>query len=235
LSLISGGSRWGNGGDYLGLTVDSTDAFHPYWADARTGTYQLWTARVRVERPPAPRKPSPIDELLPPEPPPPVLDRPSGAPVDASRRVELVFDPTSYDASRGELDLRVRLKNVSTDSLFAPLIVEVKDFGSGMGTEDREYAPTILNASNGKPGTGATRTAVTGRRWLRDRQDARRPAELVPFDPPSRGDGPGTRVDPHVEPVNAGGHRQPHLPRTPCRPSPRAARAARGSARRGAE
>jgi hypothetical protein len=156
MSLISGGSRWGNGGDYLGLTVDSTDVFHPFWADARTGTYQLWTARVRVERPPPPRKPSPIDELLPPEPPPPVLVRPTGAPVDVSRRVELAFDPTSYDASRGELDLRVRLKNVSTDSLFAPLIVEVKDFGSGMGTEDREYAPAILNASNGKAGTGAT-------------------------------------------------------------------------------
>jgi hypothetical protein len=156
MGLISGGSRWGNGGDYLGLTVDSTEVFHPFWADARTGTYQLWTARVRVERPPPPRRPSPIDALLPPEPPPPVLVRPTGAAVDVSRKIELVFDPTTYDPGPGELTLRVRLRNVSSDSLFTPLLVEVKDFGSGMGTEDRENAPVILNASNGKPGPGAS-------------------------------------------------------------------------------
>jgi hypothetical protein len=156
LGLISGGSRWGNGGDYLGLAVDSSEVFHPFWADARTGTYQLWTARVRVERPPLPRRPSPLDAFLPPEPSPPVLVRPSGPAVDVSRKIELVFDPTSYDPASAELTLRVRLKNVSRDSLFAPLVVELKDFGSGMGTEDRENAPTILNASNGKAAAGAT-------------------------------------------------------------------------------
>jgi hypothetical protein len=73
-----------------------------------------------------------------------------------SRKIELVFDPTTYDPGPGELTLRVRLRNVSSDSLFTPLLVEVKDFGSGMGTEDRENAPVILNASNGKPGPGAS-------------------------------------------------------------------------------
>src|SRR5262249_19190409 len=68
MALISSASRWSNGGDYLGLTADSTGVFHPFWADARTGTFQLWTARVRVDRPPLPQKPSPVDQWLPPEP-----------------------------------------------------------------------------------------------------------------------------------------------------------------------
>jgi hypothetical protein len=156
LALISSASRWSNGGDYLGLTTDSTGVFHPFWPDARTGTFQVWTARVRVDRPPLPRKPSPVDAWYRPEPLPRPVTPPSSAPVDVSKKVELGFDPTVYDPAKGELELRVRLRNVSADSLFAPLTVEVLEFGSGLGAEDREHAPAILNAANGKPGAGAT-------------------------------------------------------------------------------
>jgi hypothetical protein len=74
-SLISGRSRRSNGGDYVGITADSLGCFHPLWPDARTGTSQLWTARIHVERPPATRTPSPVDDLPPPDPlrPPAVL------------------------------------------------------------------------------------------------------------------------------------------------------------------
>jgi len=40
------GRRWRYGGDYLGAAWDSEGGFHPLWADSRTGTYQLWTARL---------------------------------------------------------------------------------------------------------------------------------------------------------------------------------------------
>jgi hypothetical protein len=40
--------RWW-GGDYIGAAWDSQGGLHPIWVDSRTGTYQLWTARVEVE------------------------------------------------------------------------------------------------------------------------------------------------------------------------------------------
>jgi hypothetical protein len=43
------GRRFRHGGDYLGLAWDPDGALHPLWADSRTGTYQLWTARITVK------------------------------------------------------------------------------------------------------------------------------------------------------------------------------------------
>jgi hypothetical protein len=45
----SAGRRFRHGGDYLGLAWDSDGALNPLWADSRTGTYQLWTARITVK------------------------------------------------------------------------------------------------------------------------------------------------------------------------------------------
>jgi hypothetical protein len=46
---LSTEDRFGNGGDYMGLTADTTGAFHPFWADSRSGIFQIYTAVVRVE------------------------------------------------------------------------------------------------------------------------------------------------------------------------------------------
>jgi hypothetical protein len=43
------GLRWRWGGDYIGVAWDSEDGFHPIWVDSRTGTYQVWTARVQLK------------------------------------------------------------------------------------------------------------------------------------------------------------------------------------------
>jgi len=40
--------RWSVGGDYFGLSSDSTGRFHLVWADTRTGVYQLWHTKVEV-------------------------------------------------------------------------------------------------------------------------------------------------------------------------------------------
>ncbi len=37
----------------MGLTADATGAFHPFWADSRSGTFQIYTAVVKVEGPAA--------------------------------------------------------------------------------------------------------------------------------------------------------------------------------------
>ena len=159
LSLISAGSRWGSGGDYMGLAADKAGVFHPFWADARSGTFQIYTASVQVELPkeaakkegaagaaaasaPAPKKPelveSPLNDL-----------------------VEFIFDPTRYDAAKKQVEIPVRLKNKSTQPISAPIRLEIVGFGfPEYESEDdkkrnAENAPSALNTSNGKAKEGA--------------------------------------------------------------------------------
>lgn len=40
--------RWPFGGDYSGLAASADGRFHVFWADSRTGIYQLWSAGVEV-------------------------------------------------------------------------------------------------------------------------------------------------------------------------------------------
>ena len=78
-------------------------------------------------------------------------------PEPLTRDVELIFDPVRYDSASGFAELPVRLRNRSTQPIFAPLNVEVSGFGSGQVGEkrDAENAPAVLNAANGKTGDGA--------------------------------------------------------------------------------
>jgi hypothetical protein len=149
ISLLSARSRWGNGGDYMGLTADATGAFHPFWADSRTGTFQIHTAVVKVEQPEesaeGATKQFPGSERLVPK-----------VKTDVTDRVEFVFDPTRYNAATNELELPIRLRNKSQQTIYSPIVVRIEGFGSGMGDGLKEYSPTILNASDGKPGNGAT-------------------------------------------------------------------------------
>jgi len=41
-------SRWPFGGDYSGLAAGAGGRFRLFWADSRTGVYQVWTATVEV-------------------------------------------------------------------------------------------------------------------------------------------------------------------------------------------
>lgn len=45
---LSSEDRYGNGGDYMGLTVESGGAFRSLWADSRSGTFQVYTAAIQV-------------------------------------------------------------------------------------------------------------------------------------------------------------------------------------------
>jgi hypothetical protein len=136
---LSSDDRYGNGGDYMGLTSDATGAFHPFWADARSGTFQIYTAVVRVLAPSA-------------------WPTPPGRLVRRALRsaVELVHDPTRYDADRGILEMPVRLKNVSRRPVYAPIVLEVVELGAGAGARRANPPPEVLNATNGQRGAGAT-------------------------------------------------------------------------------
>lgn len=41
--------RWSFGGDYSGLAAAADGRFHVFWADSRSGLYQVWTAIVSIE------------------------------------------------------------------------------------------------------------------------------------------------------------------------------------------
>ena len=138
VGLLSAASRWVNGGDYMGLTASADGRFHPVWADARSGTYQVYTAEIRIE--------DGADATI---------VAAAGEPVDITGRIELVNDPGAYDAETGVLDLWIRLKNNSAAPIAGPIEVEIRKFGSGMDDTFAEFAPEVLNADNGVGGGGA--------------------------------------------------------------------------------
>jgi hypothetical protein len=156
LSFLSAASRWGSGGDYMGLTADKEGVFHPFWADARSGTFQVYTARVKVETPEKPE--SGKGEAKPPAAAPAEVAR---AETDLQGRVELIFDPTRYDSEKKELEIPVRLKNVSKEPIYPPMRLEVTTVGfpeyesEDDKKENAENAPKAINTSNGKEGVGA--------------------------------------------------------------------------------
>jgi hypothetical protein len=161
MSFISAGARWPAGGDYLGLTADREGVFHPLWADARTGTFQLETAAISVIKPPAEPKPA-VGKTN-------VRESGERVPLDATKttslaplvstslsgKVEMVFDPISFDAATNIMEIPTRLRNISNTTIYAPITVAVQKFGSGMGDEMKDFAPTFVNATNGKDGSGA--------------------------------------------------------------------------------
>ncbi len=155
LVLISAASRWPAGGDYTGLATDSTGAFWPLWPDARTGTFQLYTAELRVEVPQDP----PAGEPLPPGPPAAPREPPPRVETSLLGKVEFVFDPIRYDGDTQTAEIPVRLKNVSDATIYPPISIEVLGFGFGTeGEKEKEIfkIPVILNSDNGKQSEVAT-------------------------------------------------------------------------------
>jgi hypothetical protein len=160
LSLHSA-AGWTSGGHYMGLAADKDGDFHPFWVDARSGTSQIYTARVKVEAPSktAEGKPSAGGETAPAasRPPQPAL----GEPTALLDKVELIFDPTRHDVEGNELAIPIRLRNVSQSAVHPPIRLEFAGFGTGepQSEQEKEFwkdkMTTILNAANGKSAVGA--------------------------------------------------------------------------------
>jgi hypothetical protein len=137
ISFLSPGARWSTGGDYMGLTVDSNGLFRPFWTDTRYGSYQIMTSTVEVA--------APVE----------VADTPATEEADITADTEVVFDPSRYDPETETLTLLVRIRNTGGGEIRGDLRLVVTGFGSGQGSELVEFAPSILNASNGLSGVGA--------------------------------------------------------------------------------
>lgn len=149
--FLSGVSRWVDGGDYIGLTAGNDGVFHPFWTDARSGTYQLYTAPIRIltaSNVDAEAKQSGV------------VSAKKGTdpnPISLSDKISLVFDPIKYDQQTKEAVIPIRLKNSSKETLYPPFHVLVKELAHPytIKSHDPLYPPTILNSSNGEKGVGA--------------------------------------------------------------------------------
>lgn len=132
--MVSPVGRYPSGGDYMGLTADAWDAFHPFWIDGRSGTDQVYSAAVRV-----------VSGGM-------TADRPSSlAESDITANVDLSFDAGTWIGSRHTLSLPVRLRNTSDVNIYPPFVVTVKStqIHGGWGST------RILNADNSNQGRGA--------------------------------------------------------------------------------
>jgi len=160
LSMLSA-AGWSAGGHYMGLAADKDGDFHPFWVDARSGTSEIYSARVKVEVPAKKGEGTKGEGSAPPPAPPETTAPPSRVETALSEKVELIFDPTSFDGGGNEVMVPVRLKNISTETIYPPIRLEFVGFGYGEkeSKDEEEFwakkKVTVVNASNGKPGEGA--------------------------------------------------------------------------------
>lgn len=96
------------GGDYSSMAVDAAGRFHPLWADARTGAWQLYTATIRVLS----------DESL------RASLRQSSCPADSSK-IQLFFEEPAWDSKTNELAVPVRIFNTSPNPIVTTITVRV--------------------------------------------------------------------------------------------------------------
>jgi hypothetical protein len=126
---------WGHGltgGETAGLTADASGAFHALWIDNRTGSRQVWTARIFVEG--AVTKNGSAD---------------LAALEDVSGEVAVFFLAPRLDRQNHVVTANAYLQNTSNSSLNTPLMLRVLELTSKIGT------PRFTNADNHQGGSGA--------------------------------------------------------------------------------
>ncbi|NOT10005.1 MAG: exo-alpha-sialidase [Gemmatimonadales bacterium] len=123
--------RFMTGGDYFGLTAGLDGAFHPIWADSRTGSYLPWTARIEVATVGAPSRLA------------------GGGVPSAVKGVGMVVDRSVWDPERAVTTVWVRLHNLSRDTIHGPITVVL------LAPDPRLSAAEVLNSANRISGADA--------------------------------------------------------------------------------
>jgi len=139
LRFMSAFTRYPAGGDYMGITTDLNGAFHPMWADSRTGTFQLFTAKVQV----LPKLPSVSRKI----------------PADITKKVAVTFGTISFNEAEKVYTIPVQIRNISKQTLYGPVALTVEKtidpYDIQYDRVDPKNSFSILNATNGKQAVGA--------------------------------------------------------------------------------
>jgi hypothetical protein len=138
VGFVQSERRYPSGGDYVGMAADRNGTFHPIWADARTGAYQVWTAGVSVDAP----------ERI----------RPRTVAANVSNDVDAQFGLGTWDAATRTLAVPVRLHNAGSRPLYPPFTAVVTKLSNPFFPSYYPTGPTpwFSNARNGLHGVGAT-------------------------------------------------------------------------------
>jgi hypothetical protein len=139
VQFLTAAGQWRQGGDYMGLAADAAGAFHPFWADSRGETFQIYTARVRVEEIAPPARPTPTTSVR----------------TLSPREFALVFDHTRHDLATGELTLSLRLRNTGSAEWRGPVLITVRLAHPDDWRPRDVEVPIFLGSSNGVRGEGA--------------------------------------------------------------------------------
>ena len=119
-------------GHTSGFVADAGGAFHPIWADNRTGVSQLWTAAVSVRGDAIKNGARELADL-----------------DDVTKNVTMELSDTVFDRPKNTVTMKGRLRNTSKQTVLGPLKARVISLQSDVGT------PAIVDSANGLAGTGA--------------------------------------------------------------------------------
>lgn len=137
--LMSAYSRWPNGGDYVGLAADTDGIFHFYWPDSRGPTYQIYSARLHAYAT--------------------TSEATTGNRRDVTSKIRVAFDPITIHPEQNEIDVPIRIRNISMQTIHPPLVVTYLGERNSDEVAERLDAlppPQVLNADNGEHSSGAT-------------------------------------------------------------------------------
>ncbi len=140
-------------GHYTGLAADRNGAFTAVWADRRNGRQELFTARVALGAPTPP--PANLRE------------------VDVTNRVEVITGTPRYDAAKSTVHIQLQLRNVSGETIFGPLQLDIVNIASAGGQ------PTAELVDSAGVALPSTVVSFAGKAGAADRLERREISEAV--------------------------------------------------------
>jgi hypothetical protein len=139
VGLISPFNQRPGGADNASIAVDADGRFHPVWADARHGAWQLYTSTIRVLHPSAAAR----------------LEHLRTWRCDADmKQVSLVYGAASWDSVTFQAQLPIRVLNGGADTLVHPIRVEVAAAApvwTNRGLDGTAFVPRVLDPQTGAP------------------------------------------------------------------------------------
>jgi hypothetical protein len=123
-------------GDIQSMTTDGSGAFHPFWNDYRSGRARLRTSTIKVAGTAIANGDTALSRMQ-----------------DISSRVTVSFREMGVDEARGIYTTHVYLQNHTKEEISGSFTLRLTTLAPMVALQE---APTVVNATNGRSGAGAT-------------------------------------------------------------------------------